>query len=156
MALACASGAAAQQIPDGAYAPNGGYRATTPSAIVNPNNGAPCVVGNSGCPGAAVTPQPQSGAAFFTAATTSIGTASTLIDAAQTRRSYVKLHNPANPGGPYFTCFYGASAALNGGGGDTIQAGQYLTYENSAAPNGAINCIGSAAGTAITVSLVDQ
>lgn len=55
MVLAWAPLAVAQLIPDSATTPGGsypaGYRPTTPSAIVNPNNGSACVVGNTGCPG---------------------------------------------------------------------------------------------------------
>ncbi len=109
--------------------------------------------------GSNVSPQPtlnlpQSG--VQTSAVTALGTSPSLVDAAVTHRSYILLHNPAPLGGATVSCAWGATAVLNGGGTVTIYPGQYLTYENNAAPNTALSCVASAASTPFTAQLLDQ
>ena len=99
---------------------------------------------------------PQSSSSLVTSPTTSLGTSATTVDAAQTRRSYILLHNPAALGGATISCAWGTAAVLNAGGTVTIYPGQYLTYEGSAAPNGALSCIASAASSPFTAQLLDQ
>jgi len=85
--MAAIGPALAQVIPNSATYPNGTKVDTQPTYTINPNNGSPCLVGNTGCPvpgGGGGGGSAPVGYANMATTQVSVGTTATLVLSART------------------------------------------------------------------------